>query len=77
MTRLTKAELTAAYDAARAEARANPSFETREAAKQASSALSAWGMENDPPKRRGWSSRAGKRQFAEHCARHNVRIGGR
>jgi len=73
MTHPTKAAMTAAYEAARDEARKNPSPETREAAKQASLALSAWIVQNDPPKRRGWSSRAGKRQFAEHCARHNVR----
>lgn len=80
MTNLTKSELIAAYEAARGEARDTPSPETCEAAKRASLALSAWIVGNEPPKRGPYSSRsnqAGKRQFAEHCARHNVRVGGR
>lgn len=80
MNNPAKAELIAAYEAAHREARNNPSPETREAAKQASRALSAWVVTNEPQKRGPYSSRgnqAGKRQFAEHCARHNVRVGGR
>ena len=73
---MTKNELTAAYEAARDEARKNPSPEAREAAKLSGLALSAWIVANEPQKRGPYSSRsnqAGKRQFAEHCARHNIR----
>lgn len=70
---MNKTDLTAAYAAALAEARTNPSPQTREAAKQASAALSAWIVAHEPAKgpapckHRG--NIAGKRQWAEKLAR--------
>jgi hypothetical protein len=75
MTNLTKTALTTAYQNALTEARTNPSAETREAAIQASKALSDWVIANEQPKRGPYSSRsnqAGKRQFREHLARHGL-----
>jgi hypothetical protein len=68
-----KSELTAKAAAALAEARANPSAETRQAAIDASKKLSAWILANDPPKTRGYSCRAGKRQYAEMRAQQAER----
>jgi hypothetical protein len=59
-------ELQAAYTAALAAARANPTPENRDAAVAASAALSAIVI---PPKTRGTACRAGKRQHAEQRAR--------
>lgn len=68
----SKANLEAAAAAALAEARANPTAETRQAAIDASRALSQWIVANDPPKTRGFGSKAGKRQYREHLARHGL-----
>jgi len=69
----TKAALIAANQAASALAAAVPSAKNRRAAVEASAALSAWIAENDPPKRRGYASRAGKRQAAERRSQASVR----
>jgi hypothetical protein len=60
--------LCAAMHQARAEAKANPCKETREAAIAIGAELSAWVMENNPPKISGYGSRAGQRQHATQRA---------
>ena len=58
-----KTRLITEYQVARQVADTNPSPESRQAAIDASARLSAWVMRNDPPKRAGYASRAGKRQY--------------
>lgn len=70
-----KASLEAAANETLAEARANPCQETRQAAANASRALSQWIVANEAPKRGPFSDRsnqAGKRQYREHLARHGL-----
>lgn len=69
----TRDELTKAAETAKALARLNPSPDNRQRAIDASAALSAWIMANDPPK--GFShsphsaaARSGQRQQAERRA---------
>jgi hypothetical protein len=75
---MDKATFTAAYEAALAEARANPTAQAREAAKQASAALSAWVIANEPAKGPGplkhRGNAAGKRQYRELLARHRIKL---
>lgn len=76
MTAQTKTELETAANAALAEARANPSPETRQAAIDASRALSQWIVASEPLKGpapgKGRGNAAGKRQYREHLARHGL-----
>ncbi len=71
-----KSELVSKAASTLAEARANPCAETRQAATDASKALSAWVVANETPKGpapgKGRGNLAGKRQYAEHRARYGL-----
>ncbi len=61
----TKEALIKKFEDAKANAAARPSSEARAAVVKASAELSAWIMQNDPPKVSGYASRAGIRQYKE------------
>lgn len=75
----TKEQLIEAAERTKAEARANPSAATRQLAIEASRELSAWIVANEKPlgpgPGKGRGNLAGKRQWREHYARHNIKGG--